>query len=504
MTLVHDRHSIHVTSTTDEGSALCSIADKIPLLTTYPSLSPTQRWSKSPTCPPSSSTWCAWKGVTCVSSSVTAIDLSSSSGFGNLVATNGLGKTALSRLTALTNVVSFNMAGNSLTGNIPTTIGAMTSLTYLDLSSQTSNQFYGSIPKQFSALTNLLSLQLHSNKLTTTIPSFIGSALTKLTFLGLYSNSLTGTITTTMSALTQLLSLRVDTNLLQGTIPAFFGNTLTQMTTLNLTSNYFTGTVPVALSNIGTLTLTYATNCLVGTGSPTSQTHCLTPTGQPSSKPSRVPTIQPSNQPSVQPTQRPTNTTLFSKVVTYQYTGAVQTYTVPVGVTLIKITAAGAAGGGGYNSNRWSIGGLGGYISTLLSVVPGQVYYVYVGGMGASRDVYYGISHSSGGYNGGGSCSNPNTGEGGGGTDVRTSANDITTRVVVSGGGEYFPIITFELSIDAQTSHTHRLITNRCYSATRTDRRRGVKLEQRWSRWRLSRRDVLPCGHWWYSNCWWY
>ena len=126
---------------------------------------------------------------------------------------------------------------------------------------------------------------------------------------------------------------------------------------------------------------------------------------------------------------------MFSKVTTYQYTGAVQTYTVPAGVTLIEISAAGAAGGGGFNSNQWSVGGRGGYISTLLSVVPGQVYYVYVGGMGASRDSSYSISHVSGGYNGGGSCSGPNTGEGGGGTDIRRVANNITTRVVVSGGG---------------------------------------------------------------------
>ena len=121
---------------------------------------------------------------------------------------------------------------------------------------------------------------------------------------------------------------------------------------------------------------------------------------------------------------------------TYAFTGSVQTYTVPAGVSHIVVNAAGAAGGGGFNSNEWDAGGLGGYISTLLSVVPGQVYYVMVGGMGASRNSNYGIAHSSGGYNGGGSCNDPGTGEGGGGTDLRTSANDISTRIVVSGGGE--------------------------------------------------------------------
>ena len=161
----------------------------------------------------------------------------------------------------------------------------------------------------------------------------------------------------------------------------------------------------------------------------------------PTSQPSRLPSLQPTRQPSMQPTSQPTRQptqrpTLYSKVMTYQYTGTVQTYAVPVGVTLIQVSAAGAAGGGGYNSGAWSTGGLGGYISTLLSVVPGQVYYVMVGGMGASRDSNYNVAHNSGGYNGGGSCTNPNSGEGGGGTDLRTTANDITTRVVVSGGGE--------------------------------------------------------------------
>ena len=307
-----DHVSIHAATTAAEGLALCSIADKITQLVTYPSFTPTQYWSKTPTCPPSATTsWCSWKGITCSSGSVTAIDLST--GFGNLVASNGLGKTALSTLTALTNVASFNLAGNSFTGSIPTTIGAMTSLTYLDLSNQASNQFVGTIPASFSALTNLLSFQLYSNKLTKTIPSYIGTALTKLTSLDLHSNSFTGTIPTTLSLLTQLSLLRVDTNFLQGTIPAFFGTILTQMTTLNLMSNYFTGTVPAALRNIATLTLTYTTNCLSSTGSPSQQTHCLTPTGQPSSQPSRqptsqpsrIPTMQPSRQPSQQPTSRP-------------------------------------------------------------------------------------------------------------------------------------------------------------------------------------------------------
>jgi hypothetical protein len=228
-----------------------------------------------------------------------------------------------------------------------------------------------------------------------------------------------------------------------------------------------TGNLYVAQSNAGYIAQITIVRSKPWTTIPTNHSHMptLLTTGQPTTQPSRQPSSQPSSKdkpfffffltkPKIlhyyhirlhlplislsfdkgQPSQRPT--TLYQNVVTYQYTGTVQTYTVPTGVMRIEISAAGASGGGGFNSNVWSKGGLGGYIVTLLSVVPGEVYYVYVGGMGASRTSSYSISHSSGGYNGGGSCNDPGTGEGGGGTDVRRVANDITTRVVVSGGGE--------------------------------------------------------------------
>jgi Leucine-rich repeat (LRR) protein len=55
------------------------------------------------------------------------------------------------------------------------------------------NSLTGSIPSEIGALTRLTALSLYSNSLTGFIPSEIG-ALTRLTALYLYSNSLTGSI----------------------------------------------------------------------------------------------------------------------------------------------------------------------------------------------------------------------------------------------------------------------------------------------------------------------
>ena len=73
--------------------------------------------------------------------------------------------------------------------------------------------------------------------------------------------------------------------------------------------------------------------------------------------------------------------------VVFNYTGAVQTYTVPLGITSVTIDAYGAQGGDGGPSTN-GIGGLGDFATGDLSVVPGQILEIYVGGQG-SLLLYY-------------------------------------------------------------------------------------------------------------------
>ncbi|TKC55567.1 T9SS type B sorting domain-containing protein [Pedobacter hiemivivus] len=112
---------------------------------------------------------------------------------------------------------------------------------------------------------------------------------------------------------------------------------------------------------------------------------------------------------------------------TFSYTGAVQSWIVPPGVTSVIVETYGAQGAAGINgggSSTGGTGGKGGYVKGTLTVTPGQVLNVYVGGAGAT---------STGGYNGGGGSFN--AGGGGGASDVRVGGVNLANRVIVAGGG---------------------------------------------------------------------
>ncbi|MFN4892397.1 MAG: PKD-like domain-containing protein [Bacteroidota bacterium] len=128
-------------------------------------------------------------------------------------------------------------------------------------------------------------------------------------------------------------------------------------------------------------------------------------------------------------TVTPTNPIPSIGTQTLNYTGAVQTWTVPAGVTSINIEAyggAGASGSAGANSATGGVGGKGSKTTGTLAVTPGQVLNIYVGGA---------ASGSTGGYNGGAPGGNAAAGGGGGATDIRISGTTPSDRVLVAGGG---------------------------------------------------------------------
>ncbi len=117
----------------------------------------------------------------------------------------------------------------------------------------------------------------------------------------------------------------------------------------------------------------------------------------------------------------------------FTYTGSAQTWTVPSGVTAVLADLTGGAGAAATTSpggpNVATQGGNGGRELAVVSVTPGQVLQVNVGGAGNA---------TAGGFNGGGTA--PSTGGGGGGaSDVRYPAGDgsypLTNRLVVAAGG---------------------------------------------------------------------
>ena len=119
--------------------------------------------------------------------------------------------------------------------------------------------------------------------------------------------------------------------------------------------------------------------------------------------------------------------------VTFNYTGAQQSWTVPSGVTSITVDAYGAGGG----DSSGNSGGNGARIQTTLTVTPGDILYIYVGETGS--DSAHGSTPSTS-FNGGGKggASNIGTqsgGSGGGQTDIRTSASTSDIIIVAAGGG---------------------------------------------------------------------
>ncbi|MGY8866054.1 MAG: beta strand repeat-containing protein, partial [Methylophagaceae bacterium] len=108
----------------------------------------------------------------------------------------------------------------------------------------------------------------------------------------------------------------------------------------------------------------------------------------------------------------------------FNYTGSVQTFTVPAGVTSISVDAYGASSQtlSSYYGGNGPIG-KGGRVQANLTVTAGEVLNIYVGG---SRSQNGGT-----GWNGGGLGYYA----GGGASDIRTGGTTLTDRVIVAGGG---------------------------------------------------------------------
>ena len=142
--------------------------------------------------------------------------------------------------------------------------------------------------------------------------------------------------------------------------------------------------------------------------------------------------------------------------ISFSYTGSVQTYTIPAGITSINIKVWAADGGsGGYYSysSAYSPGGFGGYAEGDLAVSGGQTVYIYVGGRGynwysGGSTGYNGTlnqpsssSSASGGWGGGngygqgGRCSLYGMAGGGAASHIRLGGTSSGNRKIIAGGG---------------------------------------------------------------------
>lgn len=111
---------------------------------------------------------------------------------------------------------------------------------------------------------------------------------------------------------------------------------------------------------------------------------------------------------------------------TFNYTGSTQQWTVPVCVTSVTVTVAGAQGGSNPGSN--AAGGNGAVVTYTMSVTPGQVIDVTVGGAGSNTGA---AGWPGGGLGFAGTGGSSASGGGGGYSAISTGGS----YVVIAGAG---------------------------------------------------------------------
>ena len=131
-------------------------------------------------------------------------------------------------------------------------------------------------------------------------------------------------------------------------------------------------------------------------------------------------------------------------VITYNYTGSNQTFTVPSGVSSFQVYMWGA-GGGGASSDNSSVrisgdGGAGGYVAgTLSNYSAGQTFSILVGqGDNASAGNTAVMNYGGGGAGTDNNNSQGPGGHGGGRSEISIGGGSNTpagTRILVAGGG---------------------------------------------------------------------
>lgn len=119
-------------------------------------------------------------------------------------------------------------------------------------------------------------------------------------------------------------------------------------------------------------------------------------------------------------------------ILNFDYTGAVQSVTLPKGT--YKLECWGAQGGDHFNYASQYRTTVGGYSVGTITLSKTTNIYIYVGGAGTYSSGSGGAA--LGGFNGGGYAysSNRQTNSGGGATDIRISQDSLYARVIVAGG----------------------------------------------------------------------
>ncbi|XP_019186309.1 PREDICTED: probable LRR receptor-like serine/threonine-protein kinase IRK [Ipomoea nil] len=133
-----------------------------------------------------------------------------------------------------------NVSGNSLSGGVPSSVGKLKVTRVLDLSH---NGLNGSIPVEIGGAVSLQELRLESNFLSGLVPADI-THCSSLSSLVVSQNNLSGQIPAEIAGLTGLQILDLSLNNFSGSLPKELTN-LTHLITFNVSHNHLEGELPV-------------------------------------------------------------------------------------------------------------------------------------------------------------------------------------------------------------------------------------------------------------------
>ncbi|CAB9511472.1 Leucine Rich Repeat [Seminavis robusta] len=154
-----------------------------------------------------------------------------------------------SALGDLTELESFRVGNNFLTGTVPSEVGALTKLTRLSLES---NRLTGAIPEKIWNLSMMQDFRIGQQILTGTVPPSIGAWNNCSVFHVNKLNGITGSIPSEIGLLTMLTSLKFSQNHMRGTLPSELGNLL-EMRLMAISRNGISGIAPTELGRLSNI-----------------------------------------------------------------------------------------------------------------------------------------------------------------------------------------------------------------------------------------------------------
>ncbi|XP_051123923.1 receptor-like protein EIX2 [Andrographis paniculata] len=163
--------------------------------------------------------------------------------------------------TMMPDLIFLSLAGNQLTGEIPSGLGNMSYLSVIDLSG---NHLTGSIPESLGNCFYLKVLDLGNNRLSGEVLSSIGQ-LNQLRSLHLNGNLISGNLPVSLQNLSRLETLDLERNKLGGALPEWLGEGFTALRIMNLRANAFSGEILLNFATLSALqVLDLAGNNLTG------------------------------------------------------------------------------------------------------------------------------------------------------------------------------------------------------------------------------------------------